>query len=93
MKTKLMTGLLAGTLLVTAPWLATAADQADYGRNLMTQQERAEHQKKMRSFKTEREREEYRKQYHEQMKERAKEQGKVLPDQPLPRGGGMGRGR
>ena len=93
MKTKLMTGLLAGVLLVGAPWLASAADQVEYGRNLMTQQERAEHQQKMRSFKTEREREEYRKQYHEQMKERAKEQGKVLPDQPLPRGSGMGRGR
>ena len=75
-----------------------------YGWNLMTPEERAEHQDKMRSLKTAEEREQYRIEHHKKMQERAKEKGVTLPDQPRTRkkdgmgfgkerGGGGGRGR
>ncbi|MDH5459044.1 MAG: hypothetical protein OEY26_10030 [Nitrospinota bacterium] len=75
-----------------------------YGWNLMTPEERAEHQNKMRSLKNEQEREQFRIEHHKKMQERAKEKGTVLPDQPRTRkkdgtglgkkrGGGGGRGR
>jgi len=75
-----------------------------YGWNLMTPEERAEHQNKMRSLKNEQEREQFRIEHHKKMQERAKEKGTVLPDQPQTRkkdgmglgkkrGGGGGRGR
>ncbi len=70
---------------------AQAADQA-YGWELMTEQERTEHQEKMRSFKTQEEREQYRIEHHKKMQERAKAKGVTLPDKPLPQGKGMGGG-
>ena len=83
--------------LAAATWLGLALpvqaeDDFVYGRELMTQQEMAEHRAHMRSLKTEQERLAYRQEHHRKMQERAREQGKVLPDQPGPRGRGMGPG-
>lgn len=71
---------------------AQAEDEFIYGRELMTEQEMAEHRARMRSFNTEQEREMYRLEHHQRMQERARQQGKVLPDEPGPRGKGMGVG-
>lgn len=69
-----------------------AEDQAQrvYGWQLMTQEERAEHRRKMQSFNSFEEREAYRLEHHQRMQERAKERGVTLPDAPTPRGKGMG---
>jgi hypothetical protein len=78
--------------------MPTIAQDTVYGRDLMTERERIEHQEKMRSFGTEDERELYRKQHHEQMRKRAEERGMKLPDSPdlkhdgMGRSGGMGSG-
>ena len=75
-----------------------------YGWNLMTPEERTEHQNKMRSLKNEQEREQFRIEHHKKMQERAKEKGMTLPEKPRTpnkdgmglgkkRGGGGGRGR
>lgn len=53
-----------------------------YGSQLMTQQERATYQAKMRTLKTEQEREAYRLEHHIQMQERARVQGVTLPETP-----------
>lgn len=64
-----------------------------YGYELMTPQERAEYQTRMRAAKTEQERAAIRQEHHEQMQVRAKAQGKTLPDEPpADRGPGMGPG-
>jgi hypothetical protein len=63
-----------------------------YGSQLMTPQERSEHQNKMSSLKTEQEREAYRIDHHNQMQERAKVQGVTLPKTPPNQSTGMGRG-
>jgi hypothetical protein len=64
-----------------------------YGKQLMTEQERAEYRDRMRGAKTAEEREQIRKEHHERMKERAKERGVTIPDEPpTGRGGGMGPG-
>ncbi|UCH52591.1 MAG: hypothetical protein JSW09_08225 [Pseudomonadota bacterium] len=63
-----------------------------YGSQLMTQEERAAHQAKMRAAKTEQEREQIRAEHHKQMQERAKQQGVTLPDEPPARGRGGGPG-
>jgi len=63
-----------------------------YGSQLMTPQEREQHRAKMRSLKTEQERERYRLQHHKEMQQRAKERGVTIPDEPMPRGKGMGPG-
>jgi len=68
------------------------ADEPIYGYQLMTEQERAEHRAKMRSFQTEQEREAYRMEHHKMMQERARAQGVTLPDEPMPRGQGRGMG-
>lgn len=63
---------------------------------MMTRQERLDHQNKLRSMKTEAEREQFRNEHHQQMQERAKTKGVTLPDEPPRPGGGMcpgGRGR
>jgi hypothetical protein len=85
--------------------LAQIQDQERaYGWNLMTPEERVEHQTKMRTLKTAEEREQFRIEHHKKMQERAKEQGAIIPDQPRTRkkdgmglgkrrGGGGGRGR
>ncbi|MBI5462186.1 MAG: hypothetical protein HY941_08395 [Gammaproteobacteria bacterium] len=90
--------VLSGLAAVAAvTWLsvalpAQAEEEFVYGRELMTQQEMAEHRARMRSLKTEQEREAYRLEHHQQMQERARAQGKVLPDEPGPQGRGMGPG-
>lgn len=95
--------VLASLLLgvFAAPGVATAQSKPEqaapdaapiYGSQLMTQEERLEHRKKMRSLKTESEREAYRAEHHAQMQERAKSKGVSLPESPPPRGGGMGPG-
>lgn len=96
----ILTVVTAGALVlgVTAN-VAYAADNLNYGPNLMTEQERAEHRERMRSMQTEEQRNEYRNQMHEQMKKRAEKHGMTLPDaprqggrnQPYP-GGGYGPG-
>lgn len=64
-----------------------------YGSELMTQQERAEYQSRMRAAKTQQEREAIRLEHHNKMQARAKAQGKTLPDTPpADRGPGMGPG-
>jgi hypothetical protein len=75
--------------------LAQIQDQdRAYGWNLMTPEERAEHQAKMRSLNTEKEREQFRIEHHKKMQERAKGQGITLPDQPQTRKkDGMGFGK
>jgi 1,2-phenylacetyl-CoA epoxidase catalytic subunit len=87
------------TVLFLSTEFALAVDQAPaqekaqtqvYGSQLMTQQERTEHQAKMRAAKTTEEREQIRKEHHNSMQERAKEQGLTLPDEPPARGNGMG---
>ena len=60
----------------------TLAEEQVYGWELMSAQERQQHQEKMRSFKTEQERERYRLEHHQQMLERAKQRGVTLPDSP-----------
>jgi hypothetical protein len=61
---------------------ARGQDQPIYGSQLMTQQERAEYQARMRAATTEQEREQIRLEHHAQMQERAKQQGVTLPDEP-----------
>ncbi len=65
-----------------------------YGSELMTEQERNEHQEKLRNMKSEQEREAYRAEHHEEMQQRATKQGVALPDD-VPRatqGKGKGQG-
>jgi hypothetical protein len=59
------------------------------GWQLMTEQERADYQAKMRSLKTAEEQTQFRAAHHEQMKARAKERGVTLPEDP---GSGCGKG-
>jgi hypothetical protein len=63
-----------------------------YGSQLMTQAERNQYRKQMRSAKTVKEREQIRAEHHKRMQERAKERGMTIPDMPPARGGGMGGG-
>lgn len=96
----LMTGLLiAGSAIGTYTPAAMAAEKTQareqeqvYGYELMNEQERAEHRARIRSLKTEQEREQFRLEHHRKMQERAKERGVTLPEEPLPRGKGMGGG-
>jgi hypothetical protein len=57
-----------------------------YGWELMSEDERKEHWRKMRHFRTEQEREEYRRQHHKLMQQRAKKMGIDLEDVPMERG-------
>ena len=82
----LSTGITAGNLF------AAAQQEPIFGSQLMTEQERIEHRNMMRNLNTEEEREAYRQQHHERMQARAQEMGITLPDEPPPRGRGMGRG-
>ncbi|PJC70781.1 MAG: hypothetical protein CO017_03605, partial [Zetaproteobacteria bacterium CG_4_8_14_3_um_filter_59_5] len=81
--------MAAGTLAGSMP---ASAEDTVYGRELMTEQERAQERQKMRTMGDE-EREKYRAEKHEQMKERAKEQGKSIPDEVGERGKGMRQGQ
>jgi len=93
MKGSAITLMLAAAL--TLGGTALAADDVVYGRQLMTQQELAEHRAKMNSFTSEAERDRYRMEHHQRMQERAKQRGATLPEdagqQPRP-GAGMGYG-
>lgn len=70
------------------------AAEAIYGKQLMSPEERAEFQEKMRSLKTPEERQAFREEHRKKMMERAKEQGVTLPPccDPGEMGGGMGPG-
>ena len=85
-------GAAAAALWLVLGVPVQAADDVVYGRELMTEQEMTEHRARMRSFQTEQEREAYRLEHHKLMQERARERGVTLPDEPLPRGRGMGVG-
>lgn len=91
MKTSLLpvAGLVLGLLLASGQALA---EEAIYGSQLMTAQERLEYQNKMRAAKTAEEREKVRAEHHDAIQARAKAQGKSLPAEPPPRGTGMGPG-
>jgi hypothetical protein len=75
---------------VTAP----APEAPVFGRELMTDQEMAEHRARMRAAATPEEREKIRQEHHQQMVERAKQRGITLPETPPgpPPGRGMGKG-
>jgi len=91
-----ITGALAlsiGVALASEPAAAPQpAKEQVYGNQMMTPQERAEHRTKMRAAKTAEEKAQVRSEEHARMKERAEQQGKVMPENPPARGGGMGPG-
>ncbi|WP_305047151.1 hypothetical protein [Geoalkalibacter sp.] len=64
-----------------------------YGSQMMSDEERAAYQARMKAAQSEEERERIRAEHHEQMKIRAKEQGISLPDEPPQKGMGMGMGK
>ena len=74
------------TTLVICNGTGQAAGQAQpemvTGRQLMTEQEHAEHQARMRAAETDEERQRIRKVQHELMKQRASELGLTMPDDP-----------
>jgi hypothetical protein len=73
----LTTVLAAGSVFAQGRW---AADDGDtWGWQLMTPQERVEHQNKMRSFTTYDQCKAYQEAHHQAMEARAKEKGVTLP--------------
>jgi len=72
-------GLAAGTVLAQArgPWAMNQGNT--WGYSIMTQQERTDHQTRMRSFKTYDECKAYEADHHKQMEARAKERGTTMP--------------
>jgi hypothetical protein len=102
MKKMLLASPLLFALLLTTN-VTQAADEVQaqervetqqqvYGYQLMTNEERMEMRNKMATAKTAEERERIQAEHHERMKIRAKEQGVTLPDQPMMKGGAMGKG-
>jgi hypothetical protein len=102
MKKILLVSPLLFVLIMTAS-VTKAADEVQvqkrmetqqqvYGYQLMTNEERMEMRNKMTTAKTAEERERIQAEHHERMKIRAKEQGVTLPDQPMMKGGAMGKG-
>lgn len=75
--TTLAVALAAPVAYARGPWAAGKGNTG--GWQLMTAEERTEHQNKMRSFKTYDECKVYQDQHHKQMEERAKEKGVTLP--------------
>ncbi|WP_321325493.1 hypothetical protein [Thiomicrorhabdus sp.] len=71
----------AGFFMVVVPASANEVEPI-YGSQLMTQQERLEHQAQMRAAKTPGEKQRLRQLHHQKMQLRAKQKGIVLPDQP-----------
>ncbi len=72
---------------------ATVRDQdAVYGSQLMTPDERMSYRSAMRAASTPAEREQIRLAHHQQMVIRARNQGVTLPDTPSSRRGGQGAG-
>lgn len=101
MRRQLVMGLVAA--LILGPGLITVRGQEQemtqmqerqqvFGWQLMSEQERQEYRRQMQQMKTEEEREAFRLEHHKMMKERAREMGVTLPDEPGPRGKGMGPG-
>lgn len=91
--TALAIGLMSsGTSAADAGNSQGKDQEAIYGSQLMTREERIGHRNKMRSLRTQEEREAYRQEHHRLMQERAKERGVAMPDAPPPRGMGMGPG-
>jgi len=74
-------------VLMFLPSIAYTAEEAVYGWELMTNEERVEFHDKMRAAKTPEERMEIRKEHHAKMELRAKEQGVVLKGDPSRMGG------
>lgn len=70
-----------------------SAEEYVYGRELMTDQELAEHRATLQSLQTEEAREAYLMAHHERMEQRAEEQGVQLPQEAPAAGnrGGMGK--
>ena len=93
MKLSILLITISCTLSLTMWINSVQAQDTTYGWQLMTEQERVEHRKKMRSFRTEQERDAYRSEHHKRMQERAKEQGIALPEVPQHKGKGMGSGK
>ncbi|GAB6069057.1 hypothetical protein JCM30760_01540 [Thiomicrorhabdus hydrogeniphila] len=79
---------VAGLLTLSLPVMANEVDPI-YGSQLMTQQERQEHQAQMRAAKTPEEKQQLRQVHHQKMQLRAKQKGIVLPDQPPAKRGYM----
>ena len=75
----LTTVLAAGSVFAQQGPRWAADDGNTRGWQLMTPEERVEHQNKMRSFKTYDECKAYQEQQHQAMEARAKEQGVTLP--------------
>ncbi len=75
--------LTVGFIIWSSAGFVSAADEKfDYGRNLMTEQERAEHRERIRNLQPQEERNAYRMRTHEEMRKRAKERGIRLPREP-----------
>ena len=90
-----MTTAFAFALLVPAvagAQTATSDGPPVYGSQLMTEQERQEHQQRMRNAPSDEERQQLRVEHHNRMQERARQQGVTLPEEPPARGMGAGRG-
>lgn len=73
----LAAALTVGSALARGPWAVNKGNT--WGWQLMSADERTEHQNKMRSFKTYDECKTYQEEHHKQMEERAKEKGVTLP--------------
>ncbi|MGD9786985.1 MAG: hypothetical protein AB7U30_03435 [Sulfuricellaceae bacterium] len=73
----LLSSFGVGIAEARGPWMANKGNT--WGWSLMTAEERAEHQNKMRSFKTYDECKAYQEEHHKQMEARAKEKGMTLP--------------
>ena len=73
----LATSLAAGSALARGPLAVSKGNT--WGWQLMTPEERTEHQNKMRSFKTYDECKAYQQEHHTQMEARAKEKSITLP--------------
>lgn len=97
-KAFLISAMAGSLLLVVNPVLAAdppvqnQAQEQIYGSQLMTMQERAEYQARMRAAKTVEAREKIRAEHHEAMQVRAREKGLALPDEAPARGMGGGTG-
>lgn len=82
MQIKFITSLVVGLLLLNTasargPWRASEANTR--GWQLMTPEERIEHQSRIRSFTTLEECRSYQLEHHQLMEERARQRGVALP--------------
>ncbi len=92
MNRKLLSVSTAALLLgITLAPAILAEEKEIYGREMMTQEERFEYQKRMRIAESEEAREKIRAEHHDRMKQRAAERGLKMPDSPPRAGMDMGR--